>query len=61
MGEKMSDEKDPVFEQLAKEIVFFVQNEKHSTQKCIDFVRYELYLRCVSKRKLKEIAQEVEA
>jgi hypothetical protein len=48
--------KDPRFEQLAKEIVFFCQS--HPTQESIEFVRYELYLRCISKDFLQEIAKQ---
>lgn len=47
--------RDKVFEQLSKEIVRYIQDNVHSTQKCIDFVKYELYLRCVSKYKLKDL------
>jgi hypothetical protein len=51
---------DPVFEQLAKEMAVFAQNNHHSFEKLHEFFKYELYLRCVSKSNLKLIAREIE-
>ena len=51
---------DKRFEQLSKEIVHFCQMHHGSTQKCIDFVLYELELRCVSKDFLTEISKQIE-
>lgn len=49
---------DNIFEQLSKEIVMFCQT--HGTDESINFVRYELYLRCISKDFLTEISRQID-
>lgn len=49
-----------LFESLSREIVAFCQNNINDTKKCEDFVKYELYLRTVSKNYLLEIGQQIE-
>jgi len=51
---------DKVFEQLSKEMAVFAQNNHRSFEKLREFFLYELELRCVSKRHLRSLAQEIE-
>jgi len=51
---------DRMFNQLAKEIVFFCTNGNKSAQKMNDFVLYELHLRCVDKNVLGKLAEQNE-
>ena len=51
---------DKVFDQLSKEMAVFAQNNYGSYDKLREFFLYELELRCVSKRSLQELAQEIE-
>ncbi len=55
----MTTKEQTRFEQLSKEIVNFVQTHP-KTQECIDFVKYELHLRCVSKDFLQKISEQKE-
>ena len=53
-------ETDPRFAQLSKEIVAYCQMNSHKTEKCINFVLYELELRCVSKDVLAKMAEQID-
>lgn len=55
----MKQGKDPVLNQLSKEMACFAQNHA-SFDELQEFFLYELELRTISKRQLKELAQEVE-
>lgn len=46
------------FEQLSKEIVAYCQMNHGKTEKCVEFIMYELNLRTVSKDFLAKISEQ---
>ena len=56
----MRKSEDKVFEQLSKEMAVFAQNNSRDYAKIREFFLYELELRCISKRSLTKLCEEVE-